>query len=64
MTFIRTRRLRQSPALRDFAREYELRVADLIYPQFIIEGEGIRHEIGSMPGKFHISPDRLPAELD
>ena len=64
MTFIRTRRLRQSPALRDFAREYELRVADLIYPLFIIEGEGIRHEIGSMPGQFQISPDRLPAELD
>ncbi len=64
MTFIRTRRLRQSPALRDFSREHHLRVADLIYPLFIMEGEGIRNEISSMPGQYQLSPDNLPAELD
>lgn len=64
MTFIRTRRLRQSPALRSFAREHYLRVSDLIYPLFVIEGEGIRNEISSMPGQFQLSLDHLAAEID
>ncbi len=64
MTFIRTRRLRQSPALRSFARENDLRASDLIYPLFVIEGEGIRNEISSMPGQFQLSRDHLAGEID
>jgi porphobilinogen synthase len=64
MTFTRTRRLRQSPALRSFAREHDLRVSDLIYPLFVVEGEGIRNEISSMPGQFQLSPDHLADEID
>lgn len=64
MTFTRTRRLRQSPALRSFAREHDLRVSDLIYPLFVIEGDGIRNEISSMPGQFQLSLDHLAAEID
>ena len=62
--FLRTRRLRRSPSIRAFVRENELRTADLIYPLFIAEGAGIRHEITSMPGQFQISLDNLPAEID
>lgn len=62
--FTRTRRLRQNAATRAFARENELHVRDLIYPLFIIEGEGIRNEIGSMPGQFQLSLDNLNTEID
>ncbi|HVL23968.1 MAG TPA: porphobilinogen synthase [Thermomicrobiales bacterium] len=62
--FTRTRRLRQSPALRAFARETDLSARDFIYPLFIAEGEGIRREISSMPGQYNLSLDLLPAELD
>ncbi len=63
-SFIRTRRLRQSAATRAFARENDVRASDLIYPLFIIEGEGIRKEISSMPGQFQLSLDNLNAEID
>jgi porphobilinogen synthase len=64
LVFQRTRRHRQSPALRAFARETSLSASDFIYPLFVIEGEGIRNEISSMPGQFQISLDNLDAELD
>jgi porphobilinogen synthase len=62
--FTRTRRLRQSPAIRAFARETDLSAKDFIYPIFVVEGDGIRNEISSMPGQFHLSLDNLAAELD
>lgn len=63
-SFIRTRRLRQSTAMRAFAHENDVRASDLIYPLFIIEGEGIRNEISSMPGQFQLSLDNLNVEID
>lgn len=63
-SFQRTRRLRQSSALRAFARETSLSASDFIYPLFVIEGDGIRNEINSMPGQFQLSLDNLDAELD
>lgn len=63
-SFIRTRRLRQSAATRAFAREIDLQASHLIYPLFVIEGEGIRNEISSMPGQFQLSLDNLNAEID
>lgn len=63
-SFIRTRRLRQSAALRAFAREHTIAISDLIYPLFVIAGEGIRHEISSMPGQYQLSLDNLDAEID
>ena len=63
-TFTRTRRLRNSPALRAFARENTLQVADLIYPLFIVVGANVRKEISSMPGQFQLSLDNLDAEID
>jgi porphobilinogen synthase len=64
IVFQRTRRLRQTAALRAFARETTLSASDFIYPLFVIEGEGIRKEISSMPGQFQLSLDNLNAELD
>ena len=64
IAFARTRRLRQTPALRAFARETTLSASDFIYPLFIIEGEGIRNEISSMTGQYQLSLDHLDAELD
>ena len=35
---VRLRRLRQTEALRSMVRENEIKVADLIYPMFVVEG--------------------------
>jgi len=53
----RMRRLRRTPALRRLARETRLSPADFIAPFFIVNGRGVRREIPSMPGVFHVSPD-------
>lgn len=60
----RTRRLRSSEAMRTLVRENEVRVTDLIYPMFVIEGENIKNPIDSMPGIFQYSIDRMDEELD
>ncbi len=60
----RPRRLRTSEGLRRLVRETSLSVDDLIYPLFVVEGEGIYEEIPSMPGVYHITVDRLSTELD
>ena len=60
----RTRRLRSSEAMRTLVRENEVRVTDLIYPMFVIEGENIKNPIGSMPGIYQYSIDRMDEELD
>jgi len=41
-------------------RETHLRVDDLMYPLFIVEGKGVKEEISSMPGVLRYSPDLLP----
>lgn len=45
-------------------RETNLSVDDLIFPLFIVPGQGVRHEIGSMPGNYHLSIDQLGPEID
>jgi porphobilinogen synthase len=61
--FERHRRLRATPGLRQMVRETEISVHDFIYPLFVVEGEGKKEEIPSMPGVFHWSLDRLSEEL-
>lgn len=61
--FQRTRRLRTSPAIRDFVRETSLGARDFVYPLFVVEGEGIRREISSMPGQYQLSVDQLEREV-
>jgi porphobilinogen synthase len=59
---IRMRRMRSKPYLRDLVRENEITVHDLIYPMFILEGEGKREPIGTMPGLERTSLDILLEE--
>ena len=60
----RPRRLRGTMTLRKMVRETRMGKASLIYPMFVVEGKGIRHEIPSMPGQYHYSLDLLPAALE
>lgn len=55
----RPRRLRAHPRLRDLVRENQVNVHDLIYPLFVYHGTNLRREIGSMPGQYQLSLDRL-----
>ena len=61
---MRMRRLRQSDAMRALVRETALEPGDLIYPLFICPGQGVRREIGSMPGVFNISVDEAVREVE
>jgi porphobilinogen synthase len=58
----RPRRLRNHPQLRRMVCETVLTVRDLIYPLFAVPGEGIAHEVKSMPGVFQLSVDKIVAE--
>lgn len=58
----RPRRLRSSPAMRDLVRETHLQPSNFILPLFVVEGEGIRKEISSMPGNAQLSIDELVRE--
>ena len=61
---LRLRRLRRTDSLRALVRENHVEVGDLLYPMFVVEGEGIKQEIASMPGVFRYSPDQLPREIE
>ena len=60
----RLRRLRVSETMRRLVCENEVRVDDLIYPIFVIEGENIKNPVDSMPGIYQYSIDRLPEILE
>jgi len=60
--FKRFRRLRINKNLRDLVRETSLHIEDFIYPLFVKSGEGIKKEIGSMPGVFQMSIDEVLKE--
>lgn len=56
--YLRPRRLRSSAGIRTLVRETVLRCEDLVYPLFLVPGTGIKREIPSLPGQYHLSPDR------
>ena len=60
----RPRRLRRTAEIRALVRETRLTPDDFVYPLFVCEGEGIRREIGSMPGVFNFSIDELVREVE
>ena len=60
----RPRRLRRNEAIRALVRETTLTPDDFVYPLFVCEGEGVRKEIGSMPGCFNLSIDQLVREVE
>ncbi|MDZ7854701.1 porphobilinogen synthase [Sphaerotilus sp.] len=55
----RPRRLRRDTFTRDLVREHHLRCSDLIYPVFVLEGQGLVQDVGSMPGVQRRSLDQL-----
>ena len=55
----RLRRMRRDDFSRRLMRENVLTAADLIYPVFVLEGEGREQEVPSMPGVKRQSLDKL-----
>lgn len=64
LEFKRHRRLRRSSSIRAMVRETVLRKEDMIYPLFVVEGEGKKVEVPSMPGVYHLSLDLLNEEIE
>src|ERR1700728_166752 len=58
----RLRRLRATPAIRNLVRETHLQPSQFILPLFVCPGEGVRREIGAMPGNYQLSIDELAKE--
>ncbi|RTR03428.1 porphobilinogen synthase [Halomonas nitroreducens] len=58
----RMRRMRRDDFSRRLMREHTLTAADLIWPVFVVEGEGQREAVPSMPGVERLSLDLLIEE--
>src|SRR5450755_911303 len=58
----RLRRLRANESLRGLVRETHLHPGQFILPLFVCPGEGVRREIGAMPGNFQLSVDEVVKE--
>ena len=56
------RRMRATEPLRRLVRETRLDPAQFILPLFVCPGEGVRREIGAMPGNYQMSVDELVRE--
>ncbi len=60
----RMRRMRGAEFTRRLMRETSISVDNLVYPMFVLEGEGRAETIASMPGIERVSVDRLLLEAD
>lgn len=60
---IRPRRNRVNSSIRSLVQENQVTVDDLIMPLFVIEGEGQKIEVPSMPNIYRFSLDKLAAEV-
>lgn len=60
----RPRRLRENSVIRKMVRETRLDKSSLVYPIFVMEGEGITEEIPSMPGQYRYSIDTFIVKLE
>jgi porphobilinogen synthase len=49
--------------MRNLVRETSVSVNDLIYPLFFTTGTGVKEEVASMPGVYHVSLDLLEQEI-
>lgn len=56
---LRMRRMRKDAFSRALMREHTVTAADLIYPVFILDGQGRREPVASMPGVERLSVDLL-----
>jgi porphobilinogen synthase len=60
----RPRRLRRTERMRAMVRETRVTPEHLVYPLFVAPGEGVRKEISSLPGCFHLSVDQVAREAE
>jgi porphobilinogen synthase len=60
----RPRRNRKSHVIREMVEETRLSTKDFIFPLFVIEGNGKKVEVKSMPGIFRFSQDLLLREIE
>ena len=60
----RPRRNRKAEWSRRLVREHTLTVDDLIWPMFVIEGQGRREPIASMPGVERLSVDQIVRDAE
>ena len=58
----RPRRLRRNHTIRSMVRETTLQVESMIAPLFVVPGEKVKREIGSMPGQYQLSVDTAVAK--
>ncbi len=61
---LRPRRLRRTAGLRRLVRETSLQASDLIYPLFIMAGEGQQVAVPSMPGIYRYTLDLILEEAE
>ena len=61
---VRPRRLRSSENMRRLVRENYLRVDDLVYPLFVMEGTRTKKPVASMPGVCNLTIDYLLEEVN
>jgi porphobilinogen synthase len=59
----RPRRLRRTGALRELVRETRLEPGQLIQPVFVVDGQGTREPVRSMPGIERFAVDRVVEEV-
>jgi porphobilinogen synthase len=64
MSFKRFRPLRKDVQTRDRLAEVHLSANDFILPYFVVEGKGIRNEIGSLKDVYHLSVDSILKEIE
>src|SRR5260221_14793419 len=55
-------RLRRTALIRPMVQETLLSPKNFIYPLFVCPGEGVKREISSMPGNYHLSVDKAVEE--
>src|SRR5438034_10786016 len=60
----RPRRLRATEAIRNLVRETRLSPQQFVLPLFVCPGEGVRREIGAMPGNYQMSIDETVKECE
>jgi porphobilinogen synthase len=59
----RNRRLRTNEAIRSLVRETHITPNDFLVPLFVVEGNGVKEEIASMPNYYRFSLDLLKDEV-
>src|SRR2546422_8715198 len=60
----RMRRLRRTAALRRLVAETHVVPSQLVWPQFVVHGEGVRRPIAALPGVAQLSIDQLVKDAE